>query len=210
LLPVMWQLIILVWLYKTTNIMAKALLKFAYRQVIDINSTGNFEKAVFENTYKEFLLKSQAYNLGHGFSTFSQMKRNDGRANSLHYKLSFAALHLLHSLDNRIPDIKDNAGRSLLFETPKFELIESDIEDKRAHQIAINYCTGVYTLMNIAGEYMILAEGDASDQEMCETFTLKMQPGLSVVFYKELLLAEPAYLNGHDTLLMYNIKGNLI
>lgn len=190
--------------------MAKALVKFAYRQVIDATATGSFEKSVFNATYDEFLLKSQAYNIDRRFDTFNEMRQNDGRANSLHYKLSFSALHLLHALDNKIPDLKDNAGKPILFEVPKFELIESSMSDKSAHQLAINYCTGLFTLMSFAGEYLILAEGDMSDREMADTFTLKMQPELSVVFYKELLIAEPAYINGHDTLMMYNIKGNLI
>jgi hypothetical protein len=190
--------------------MAKALIKFAYRQVIDINSESNFEKSIFNATYQEFLIKSQAYNIEHKFDTFSEMKQNDGRANSLHYKLSFAALHLLHSLDNRIPGLRDNAGRRLLFESPKFELVGSSITEKASHQIAVNYCTGVYTLMSVAGEYLVLAEGDVSDREMADTFTLKMQPELSVIFYKELLIAEPAFINGQDTVMMYNIKGNAI
>jgi len=190
--------------------MANALIKFAYRQVIDVNSESNFEKSIFSTTYQEFLLKSQAYNTERRFDTYTEMKQNDGRANSLHYKLSFAALHLLHSLDNKIPGLKDNAGRSVLFETPKFELIESSIADMLLHKVAINYCTGIYTLMGVAGEYLVLAEGDVSDREMADTFTLKMQPELSVVFYKELLIAEPAFINGHDTVMMYNIKGNAI
>ncbi len=190
--------------------MAKALIKFAYRQVIDINSTGGFEKSVFNATYQEFLLKSQAYNIDNRFDTFSELKQNDGRANSLHYKLSFSALHLLHSLDNKIPDLKDNAGKCILFEAPKFELIESSLTDRSVHKLAINYCTGLFTLMGIAGEYLVLAEGDVSDKEMADTFTLKMQPELSVFFYKELVIAEDAYVNRHDTLMMYNIKGNMI
>jgi hypothetical protein len=188
--------------------MANALIKFAYRQVIGADAEGKFEKSVFNATYQEFLLKSQAYNIDRGFKTFSEMKKNDGRANSLHYKMSFAALHLLHSLDNKIPGLKDNAGKSIIFETPKFELIESDVTDKSVHKIAINYCTGLYTLMATAGEYMILADGDASDREMADTITLQMQPELSVFFYKELIIAEPAYVNGRDTIMMYNVKGN--
>jgi hypothetical protein len=64
--------------------------------------------------------------------------------------------------------------------------------------------------MSVAGEYLVLAEGDVSDREMADTFTLKMQPELSVIFYKELLIAEPAFINGQDTVMMYNIKGNAI
>jgi hypothetical protein len=190
--------------------MNKALIKLAYKQVIDSSSTGDFERNVFNATYQEFLLKSQAYNLERKFKTFSELKANDGRANSLHYKLSFAIGNFINRLNNKIPVLTDNAGNSLAFDVPKFELMESDITDKSKHQVAINYCTGTLTLLDIIGEYMILAIGDVANDDNAESFTLKMQPGLSVIFYKELINQHMAEINGHDTLLMYNIKGNAL
>lgn len=185
--------------------MAKALVKFSYRQVIDANSTSAFDKSVFNATYQEFLLKSQAYNLGNRFKTFSEMKQNDGRANSLHYKLSFAALHLLQPLNNTIPQLKDNSGRSIKYDNPRFELIESNVTDKLAHTLAIHYTTAEFTLMETAGEYMVLTAGD---EEKPEIFTLRMQPELSIVSYKELLTGtESSYTNGREPVMMYNIQG---
>jgi hypothetical protein len=190
--------------------MNRALIKLAYKQVIDSSSTGDFEKNVFNASYQEFLLKSQAYNPGGKLKTFSELKLSDGRANSLHYKLSFAVGHFINTLNNKIPVLTDNAGNSLLFDVPRFELIASDITDKTAHKVAIHYCTSILTLLDIVGEYMILAIGDSADSETIESFTLKMQPDLSVIFYKELVTQHMADINGHDTLLMYNIKGNAL
>ncbi|WP_183575569.1 hypothetical protein HDF18_16810 [Mucilaginibacter sp. X5P1] len=190
--------------------MNKALIKLAYKQVIGSSSTGDFEKNVFNASYQEFLFKSQAYNMEGKFKTFSELKANDGRANSLHYKLSFAVGNFINRLNNRIPVLADNADNSLVFEVPKFELIESDITDKTKHQVAINYCTGILTLLDVIGEYMILAIGDVADSETFESFTLKMQPGLSVVFYHELINQQMGEITGHDTLLKYNIKGNAL
>ena len=190
--------------------MNRALIKLAYKQVIDSSSAGDFEKNVFNASYNEFLLKSQAYNLEGKLKTFSELKFNDGRANSLHYKLSFATGKFIDGLNNKMPYLKDNEGNSILFDVPKFELIESHIANKAMHKIAINYCTGILTLLDIIGEYMILATGDVSDSETVKSFTLKMQPELSVVFYRELINQSMATVSGRNTLLTYNIKGNAL
>ena len=42
--------------------MSKAKIKMVYRQVIDESCQSAFEKAIFQASYDEFLLKSQAYN----------------------------------------------------------------------------------------------------------------------------------------------------
>lgn len=164
--------------------MAKALIKLAYKQVIDAASAGEFERNVFRASFQEFLLKSQAYNQNARFKTFSELKANDGRANSLHYKLSFAVLNFIAALNNKIPALKDNAGNNPAFEEPQFELIESDITDRAAHRVAIHYSTGLLTLLDTVEDYLILAPGDVSGDEAAETFTLKMQAGLSVIYYK--------------------------
>src|ERR1700754_3800829 len=109
--------------------MYKAKIKLVYRQVIDEASESGFEKAIWQASYQEFLLKSQTYNAEGKFKTFSKMKANDGRANSLHYKLSFAVLHYIGQLENKMPLIRDNIGGKVAFGEARFELIESHIED---------------------------------------------------------------------------------
>lgn len=155
--------------------MATAFIKLVYKQVIDTSSTGNFERNVFQATYDEFKLKSQTYNQEGRFTTFTELKANDGRANSLHYKISFAAEYFIEGLKNQMPGLVDNIGNPVSFDVATFELIESDLTNRDAHQLAVNYSTGILTLYDIAGEYLILAKGDASD-----TFTIKLQPNLSV------------------------------
>ena len=164
--------------------METSLIKLVYKQVIDASSTGDFEQHVFNASYEEFLLKSQAYNLDGRIKTFTGLKTNDGRANSLHYKLSFVVGHFIERLNNTIPLLKDNLENSLPFETAKFELIESDITDKSAHKVAVNYITQTLTLCSVIGEYLVLAKGKVSADEPAETFTVKMQPNLSVISYQ--------------------------
>nr|WP_067058877.1 hypothetical protein [Mucilaginibacter sp. L294] len=173
--------------------MTKAIIKLTYKQVIDASSTGDFEKNVLFASYQEFLLKSQAYNPGNKLKTFSEMKNNDGRANSLHYKLSFVIGYFIETLKNKIPVVTDTLGNNITFEVPKFELIESDVTSIAAHKVAINYITGDLTLLNTIGEYLVLTAGNGQ-----ETFTLKMQDGLAITSYQQ--AESKTAVNGHSVL----------
>src|SRR6201996_2563783 len=153
--------------------MARATIKLAYTQVIDAASAGDSERDVFRASYQEFLLKSQAYNLEGKFKTFTKLKANDGRANSLHYKLGFSVVHFIAQLNNKMPLIKDNIGNKLSFETARFELIESHIEDISLHKVAINYETGFLTLIDLMGEYMLLGPEDLPENQRIETSVLR-------------------------------------
>jgi hypothetical protein len=174
--------------------MSKALIKLAYRQVIDVNSTNELEKKIFQDSYAEFLLKIQAYNPGNKFSTFSEIVANDGRANSLHYKCSFAVLHHIETLSNKIPGLQDTAGRiAIPFALPEFKVLESSIHDKSLHKMAVIYITDEFTLLDSFGEYLLLSIGDQSESISdpgLETFTLKMQANLSIINYKEIPVPE--------------------
>ena len=163
----------------------KPQIKLVYRQIIDATTESGFEKAILQASYREFLLKSQAYNMDGKYKTFSKIKANDGRANSLHYKLSFSVLHFISQLNNKMPLIKDNLGQKVAFETARFELIESHTQDISLHKIAINYETGYMTLVEFFGDFMLLAKGEILLGEAAETFVLKMQPGISITNYYE-------------------------
>jgi hypothetical protein len=163
----------------------RAKIKIVYRQVIDESCQSGFEKAIFQASYDEFLLKSQAYNSEGKFKTFSKIKANDGRANSLHYKLSFSVGHFIAQLNNKLPVIKDNQGNKISFEVANFELIESHIEDISLHKVAINYETSLLSLIEIMGEYLLLASDSLPEHGPVDTFVLRMQPDLSIVSYEE-------------------------
>ncbi|HTK21890.1 MAG TPA: hypothetical protein VL442_20375 [Mucilaginibacter sp.] len=165
--------------------MSKAKIKIVYRQVIDESCRSAFEKAIFQASYDEFLLKSQAYNQEGKFKTFSKIKANDGRANSLHYKLSFSVGHFIAQLNNKIPVIKDNRDNKIAFEVANFELIESHIDDLSLHKVAIHYESGLLSLIEIMGEYLLLANLDLPDHCPIDTFVLRMQPDLSIISYEE-------------------------
>lgn len=166
--------------------MAKAIIKLVYRHVIDERSVTDFEKQIFHASYDEFLMRSQAYNMDGKFKTFDQIRANDGRANSLHYKLAIAVTHFIDRLEHKIPRLEDQLGDSLLFEVPEFKLIASDVADKSLHKVQISYITGGLTLLSTIGDHLVIATGDQTKNTgPITTFTIKLTPGLSVYEYQE-------------------------
>ncbi|MBB3056746.1 hypothetical protein [Mucilaginibacter gotjawali] len=174
--------------------MIRGKIKLVYKQEIGEKTESDFEKAIFKASYHEFLLKSQAYNPGRRFKTFKEMQEADGRANSLHYKLSFSVLYFISQLNNTMPVIKDNLGNKLCFETPRFELIASHTEDISQHKVAVYYETGTLTLLEFMGEYLLLSYSNKAENEAMGTFVVKIQPNLSILNYQGIAHPQMAWI----------------
>jgi hypothetical protein len=170
--------------------MKKATIKINYRHIIDVHAETGFEKNVWHASYEEFLLKSQVYNPGNKFKTFTGMKANDGRANSLHYKTGFAVGHFINQLKNEIPYLYNNLGKNIHFAAHQFEMIESNIINKEEHKVAVIFITGNFILLDHINDYMILAKAENILKENTETFLLKIQPNLSIISYVEIANAD--------------------
>ncbi|MBS1918546.1 MAG: hypothetical protein JST87_19940 [Bacteroidetes bacterium] len=180
--------------------MPEALIKLAFKQVIDCNAQTQFEKDIFNDTYCEFLMQSQIYNKGKKHNTFDEMIRNNPKANSLHYKVGFAIGLYVQSLNNIIPGLKDTLGiTSIPFEKFQFHIISSDVTNKATHKVAVIYRTGTMTLHEIIGDHLVLTSGDISvthDEGGFNTFIVKMQPELSIINWTEVEKSEWAMVNG--------------
>jgi len=170
--------------------MKPAIIKLSFKQYIDACMEGEWESAISNASYDEFLLKSQAYNIERKFTTFQQMAVNDGRANSLHYKCGFPISPYISMLHNKIPGLTDNLGIPIKFDICQFTLIESDITTKYAHKFSLTYITNELTLIDATGDYMILAYGDKKEElttlpykTIEGSFILKILFGLSISSY---------------------------
>jgi hypothetical protein len=168
--------------------MSKALIQIACRQVINAASQGSFEQNVWNDSFSEFLIQIQTYNQGNKYRTWQELKEDNSKAAfNIPYKVGFSIGLYVKRLNKQMPHLQDALGKSSIpFASHEFEIVASDITNKQEHVVAITYITDVLTLCGCIGEHMILAEGDQTlSQEPVETFTLKMQPGMSIVKYKE-------------------------
>jgi hypothetical protein len=169
--------------------MPKALIKIAYKQVIDSASKSTFEKSIFNASYEEYKMKQQAYNTDGSVTTFTALKAKDGRANSLHYKSGFAVGGFIETLKNKIIVFQDNTEHVFAFDIFRFEILESDITNILLHKVAIHYISATLTLFEIIGDYLLLANGGCrveNTNEPVETFLVKVQPGMTILSYKEI------------------------
>lgn len=169
--------------------MNNAQIRLTCRQVMDATSNGAFQKQVLASTYAEFKLKSQAYNMEGRFHTFQEMVGNDGRANSLHYKLNFAALPYVEQLQKKMPHVFDMLEKPLPFDTVELQLIASDLRDVNAHKIALLYHSPVFLLVGTVGEYLLLANPEMPEH----TFLLKVRAGISISHYTALAPVVSSY-----------------
>lgn len=156
-------------------------IQFTYRHIVDAVSEEVFDKNVFNHSYEEFLLKSQAYNQEGKFKSFTELKTNDGRANSLHYKCGFAASGFIEQLNKKMQGLTDNIGKLVSFTTYSFEVIESNIVDRPAHKVAIHFISPELLLHDKIGPYLVLSEKNNPS----ETFTLELRESVSITHYKQ-------------------------
>lgn len=163
--------------------MHTANIQLACRQLITAQHKSIFEKAVWDLTYREFLLKSQAYSGRSKHTSFSGLKSDDGRANSLHYKLSFPVVPLIERLNGCMPCCADVLGKPLPFAEWAIELLESDTKNRDLHAVAITYTTPLLQLQAVVHDQLIIAVPGTAPA----TFTVVLAPPLSVVQYEAVL-----------------------
>ncbi|GHM98660.1 hypothetical protein WSM22_01500 [Cytophagales bacterium WSM2-2] len=164
--------------------MDKVIVKLGYKQLVDRSAKSGFEQNVFNDTYSELLMHAPVYNREKKFTTVAEMIEANPKANSLHYKVGFAIGLYVKELGNKIPGLQDNLGNAASFEICKTEIVYSDLTDKSKHVMALTYVTSPLWLFRSFGEYLVVAFDHGEPSEEAETFTIRLQPNLSIVSYK--------------------------
>lgn len=165
--------------------MAKGLIRLCYSKVIDASASVVWEKYVFDDTYREFFMQAQYYNQQQKFSTFREILDSDPKADRLHALVSTAAIGYLRQLNERIPDITNMAGKTVIpFRNFRLEIIQSHVKDKYQHKIAIHFYSEVLTWIDTVQNLFLLAIGDQRDAlnngQMIDTEMIAWRPNLSI------------------------------
>ena len=168
--------------------MPKAIVQLTYRQVIDHNATGLFERTVFNQTFTEFTYKCQEYNPGGKYLSLTEMIANNPKANSLHYKVALSIFNTMKELNNIIPRLNNSLGiANIPFAGYEMRILESNPINQADHLLAIDYTTAAMPLLAIVNDYFLLASSVEKEETTSayQTFMLRMQPALTISSYQE-------------------------
>ncbi len=163
------------------------IIRLCYRKIISNTNQNNWDKLVWESTYAELQMQRQLYDQQNTNPRFADLLFHHPRAENLHYLVSTSVVGYIKQLNNIIPDIQDNLGRSVLnFNQYKFEIINSNSLQKNEHSVAINFFSNPLILQQTMGNHFIVSTPLAvnDDEGFTPTFTFQWQLFLSIAYLK--------------------------
>lgn len=167
--------------------MGNRIIRLCYRKIIDASSQKQWEKLVFESSYTEFLMQCQFYNQQKKYNSFGELLINVPGSEKLHFLVSAAVTGYILQLGNKIPDILNNLGKHFLeFKNYRFEIINSDINNKAVHTVAINFFSEPVIWLDTVNNSLLLSPiNKEQSEDGILTDMIQLQPFLSIYSLKE-------------------------
>ncbi len=166
--------------------MPKGIIQVCYRKIIDQSAAKAWEKFVFDDSFSEFLMQVQLYNQEKKYYSFAELVRNVPNVDKLHFLVSASVVGYVSQLNGIIPDIINTLGKQFLpFKNYRFEIINSDIRSKAAHQVAINFFSEPLLWHDtIGGNLLVSAVSEDSSHNDYITDMFTLQPMISICSFK--------------------------
>ncbi|WDF79969.1 hypothetical protein PQ469_08115 [Mucilaginibacter sp. KACC 22773] len=154
-----------------------------YRKIIDINSAKQWDKVVFEASYMEFKMQAQNYSHGTAFTSYADLLKHVPNAKRLAGMVTPAITGYLQQLNGIVPDVLNNVGKRFLkFNKFQFEIINSDINDKARHQVAVNFYTEALAWHDTIADFLLVADyrPEATGDEEVLSNLFKLPPYVNI------------------------------
>jgi hypothetical protein len=156
------------------------LISFQYRKVFDKNVVSNWDKAIRDDTFMEYKMKSQFYDEKVEFPMFRDLLIAKPEAVKLHYLVSLSAIGHIQFLRNLFPEVVDTLGsRCIPFQNYTFEILNSDFYNIDKHVVQLDFFSEPLCLIEVIGETFWLAKPQ-DNQERIETFMVNKSPNLMI------------------------------
>ncbi len=171
--------------------MAKGVIQICYRKIIDATSASIWDKYVFEDTYKEFLMQVQQFDQQQKYATFQEILKNTPKADQMHYLVSTAAIGYIRQLNERMPDVVNVFGKPCVpFKNFRFEIIQSHVKNKDLHKVVIYFYSEPITWIDtISHNQLLFAPGDQlealANRKKVETEMMVLSPNISITSYQQ-------------------------
>lgn len=166
--------------------MQNAKIRLAYRIVIDSNSALLWDKYVFEDTFREYLMQHQLYNSKENEkSTFRELLAENDKAEKLHYLVGIAAHSYIEQLNGKLHRIPDVLGKNFFpFENYRLDIVNTDIRDNSKHKIGLTFYSPVLTLIDTIANCYLVSQSLETGVGL-ETLMFAFQPNLAICYFEK-------------------------
>lgn len=160
-------------------------IRLAYRIVIDHNAVLTWDKFVFEDTYREYLLQHQLFNPKQNqLPTFRELLAQNQEAEQLHYLVGIAANNYVQQLKGKLHRVTDVLGKNFLpFTNYELDIVNTDIFDRTKHKIGMTFYSPWLLLIDIVNDCYLVSEATEAHQDL-QTTMFPVQPNLAICFVK--------------------------
>ncbi len=161
-------------------------IRLAYRLVIDSTSTFVWDKYVFEDTYREYLMQHQLFNSKENpKTTFRELLSENEKATQLPFLISRAANGYVEQLKGNFHRVTDALGNHFFpFTNYQLDIINTDITDLSKHRIGLTFYSPLLILLDtINNHYLVSTEVEKEDGYT--TLEFPLQPNLAICYYEK-------------------------
>lgn len=160
-------------------------IRLAVRTVIDSNSQNPWDRYIFEDTYREYLMQQQLYNdKDNTKNTFRELLSENPKAEQLHFLTGMAAENYVGQLKGSFYRVTDVLGSTFFpFSGYRLDIINTDITDMSRHKVGITLFSPLLTYLGMVNNcYLVSLNTD--DATGHETIMFAVQPQLAICYYE--------------------------
>lgn len=161
----------------------KRVITLCYRKIIRPNATAAWDKMVHEDSYMEFKMQAQNYSVGTAYTSYAELTRNFPDAQKLPAMVAPSVSGYVQQLGGIIPEILNTLGRRFLkIKSFQFEIINSDINDRDKHVVAINFFSEPLLWHDTIDNYLLVSQQNNGATDGAEVMTelFQLQPYLNI------------------------------
>ncbi|TRW24608.1 hypothetical protein FMM05_08835 [Flavobacterium zepuense] len=161
-------------------------IRLAYRVIIDNTATAAWDRYIFEDTYKEYLMQQQLFNNKENpRATFRELLSENPKAEQLHFLTGRAADSYVSQLKGNFYRLPDVLGTTFFpFTGYRLDIVNTDITDSSRHKVGITLFSPLLTYLGIVNNcYLVSVQ--TNEQSGYETVMFPIQPQLAICYYND-------------------------
>lgn len=164
----------------------KGIITLRTNRTIHAGSTNAWDKAVFEDCFKEFYMQSQFYNQNSQYSTFKEMVEAIPAAAKINYLVSTAAHGHIQWFKDKLPDVLNSNGKRFLPCTKfSFDILQAHVTKKNEFSCKIEFVSQPMYWIDTLQDRLLISI-DPIHEESVETELIALPPNVKISSFKKI------------------------